>query len=199
MSWAPHSTHGPRDPRALRPVDNRPTVHGARARWRTWRSCLRGQRATRSTPCRWPKLFFTDTAPRRRLWLRKGRGHRIQPLWCAASARFPLWRTGRRPTEHARAEDVVWLSSWPTRNAFHPTPLAETHLHRHCAMSVSAASNRRHPRVQPSWCVARARFALLRTGRRSAEYARAGGIGVVVFAVNMRRAPHHAVGRDSSS
>ena len=39
----------PRGPRALRPVDNRPTAHGARAHWRTWHGCLRGQHGARST------------------------------------------------------------------------------------------------------------------------------------------------------
>ena len=78
----------PRDPRAFRPVENRPLAHGTRALWRTWRCCLRGQRATRSTKCRWPRLFFTDTAPGRRLRLRKGRGHHMQLLWCAATMRF---------------------------------------------------------------------------------------------------------------
>ena len=38
--------------------------------WRTWRGFLRCQRATRSIPRRWPRLFCTDTAPGRRLWLR---------------------------------------------------------------------------------------------------------------------------------
>ena len=55
---------------ALRPVECRPTAHGARARWRTWRGCLRGQPATGSIPRRWLRLFFTDTAPGRRLRLR---------------------------------------------------------------------------------------------------------------------------------
>ena len=31
---------------------------------------LHGQRRARSTPHRWPRLFFNDTAPGRRLWLR---------------------------------------------------------------------------------------------------------------------------------
>ena len=63
------------DPRAARParaspVKNRPTAHEARARLRTWRGCLRGQRGARSTPRHWPRRFFTDTEPGRRLWLR---------------------------------------------------------------------------------------------------------------------------------
>ena len=38
-----------------------------------------------------------------------------------------------------------------------------------------------------------------RTGRRPTEHARAGGLGVVVFSANARRAPSHAVGRGSSA
>ena len=66
------------------------------------------------------------------------------------------WRTVRRPTEHARAGDVTWLSSWPMRDALHPTPLAEALLHRHRARLAAAASKRRNHRVQSPWC-ARAR------------------------------------------
>ena len=87
-SCSPHLIPVSRDPRAFRPAENRPSAHGAHALWRTWRCCLRGQRATRSTKCRWPRLFFTDTAPGRRLRLRKGRGHHMQLLWCAATMRF---------------------------------------------------------------------------------------------------------------
>ena len=96
-----------RDPRALRPVENRPTAHGARARWRTWRGCLRGQRATRSTPRRWPRLFFTDTAPGRRLRLRNARDHSVR----APVARGPraLRPVENRPTAHgARARWRTW-------------------------------------------------------------------------------------------
>ena len=58
-----------RGTRALRTVENQPTAHGARARWRTWRGCLRGQRGARSIPHRVPRLFITDTAPGQ--WLRR--------------------------------------------------------------------------------------------------------------------------------
>ena len=57
-------------PRTVRQVENYPTAHRARARWRTWCGCLRGQLATRSTPCRWLRLFFTVTSRFRRLRLR---------------------------------------------------------------------------------------------------------------------------------
>ena len=60
-------TSVPHSPRALRPVGNGPTALGARPRWKSWCGCLRGQRATRSTPRRWSRLFFADTSPGRRL------------------------------------------------------------------------------------------------------------------------------------
>ena len=60
-----------RGPRALRHVENQPTVQRALYfALRAWRGCLRGQLATRSTPRRWPKLFSTETVPGRRLRLR---------------------------------------------------------------------------------------------------------------------------------
>ena len=67
-TWFPSPI--PRGPRALRPVENRPTVNGARARWRTLRGCLCSQRRARSTPHRVPRVLITDTAPSRRLRLR---------------------------------------------------------------------------------------------------------------------------------
>ena len=41
-----------RGPCAVRFVENQPTAHRARARWRTWRGCLRGHCGVRSTPHR---------------------------------------------------------------------------------------------------------------------------------------------------
>ena len=258
-----------RDPRALRPVENRPTAHGARARWRTWRGCLRGQRATRSTPRCWPRLFFTDTASGRRLrlrhvtkrvrapvprdpralrpvenqadrprstcaladlaWLssRQTRDalhptllaeallHRHRARSAAAASNAVTIAFDSRGAQPARASprgepadlprstralaDLAWLSSRPTRDVLHPTPLAEALLHRHRARSAAAASERRAYHVRVPWRAARARFAPWRTGRPPTEHALAGGLGVVVFAANARRAPPHAVGRGSSS
>ena len=193
------STPVARGPRALRPVENRPTAHGARARWRTWRGCLRGQRATRSTPRRWPRLFFTDTAPGRRLRLRSVVTTRSAPVARGPRALRPVENQADRPRSTRALADLAWLSSRPTRDALHPTPLAEALLHRHRARSAAAASKRRDHRVRLPWRAARARFAPWRTGRRPTEHARAGGLGVVVFAANARRAPPHAVGRGSSS
>ena len=196
-SCLPYSTPVVRSPCALRPVENRPTAHGARARCRTWRGCLRGHRATRSTPRRWPRLFFTDTASRRRLRLRNV----VATVFDSRGARpraLPR-RTSRRPTEHVRAGGlgVVVFSA----NAWHahPTLLTEALLHRHRARSAAAASYRREHRVRLPWRAARARFAPWRTSRPPTEHTRAGGLGVVVFAANARRAPPHAVGRGFSS
>ena len=51
----------------FRPVEYRPTAHGARARAvRTWRGCVVGQRGARSSPRRRPGLDRTNTATGRR-------------------------------------------------------------------------------------------------------------------------------------
>ena len=188
-----------RGPRALRPVENQPTAHGARARWRTWRGCLRSQRAARSIPRRWPRLFFTDTAPGRRLRLRNVVTYASDSVARGPRALRPV-ENSRPPTGSTRAlADLAWLSLRPTRGALHPTPLAEALLHRHRARSAAAASKRRDYRIRIPWRATRARFAPWRTSRPPTEHAGAGGLGVVVFAANARRAPSHAVGRGSSS
>ena len=84
-------------------------------------------------------------------------------------------------------------------DALHPTPLAETPSHRHCARLAAEALHLRGHCVQLPWRAARARFAPWRTGRPRTEHARAGGLGVVVFAANARRAPPHAVCRGYSA
>ena len=65
-------SRGTRPARALprgEPADRpRSTLY---ARWRTWRGCLHGQRGARCTSRHWTRLFHTDTAPCRRLRLRK--------------------------------------------------------------------------------------------------------------------------------
>ena len=185
--------------RALRPVNNRPSAHGVHARWQTSRGCLRGQRATRFTLRRWPRLFSTDTAPgRRRLRLRNV----IRTTCNLRGARRVRALPRGELTDGTRSTralaDLAWLSSRPTSDALHPTSLAETLLHRHCARSAAATSKRRAHYVQSPWCATGARFAPWRTGRRPTEYTRAGELGVVVFEANLRRAAHHAIGRGSS-
>ena len=144
-SCLPYSAPVVRSPCALRPVENRPTAHEACARCRTWRSCLRGHRATHSTPRCWPRLFFTDTASRRRLRLR----HVTKPR----SA--PMLRDPRalRPVENQPADGphstcagglgVRGCLRGQRRDALHPTSLAEALLHRHRARSAAAASKHR--------------------------------------------------------
>ena len=186
-------------PRELCPVENRPTAHGARARWRTLRGCLRGQRQAHPTPLRWPRLFFNDTAPSWRLRLRSAAAIAVHP--CAAQPARASHRGGPaiRPRSTLALADLAWLSSRRTRGALHPTPLAEALVHRHRARSAAAASKRRNRRIRIPWRAARARFAPWRTSRPLTEHVRAGGLGVVVFAANTGRVPPHAVGRGSSS
>ena len=100
----------------LRPVDNLPSAHGARARWRTWNGFLRGQIGARSTPRHWARLFFTDTATGRRLRLRnvviEGSEYR--------GARPSLASPREEPADRQRSTCTLagfleWLSSWQTR------------------------------------------------------------------------------------
>ena len=270
-SCLPYSTPVVRSPCALRPVENRPTAHEACARCRTWRSCLRGHRATHSTPRCWPRLFFTDTASRRRLRLRHVTKPRSAPMLRDPRALRPVenqpadgphstcagglgvrgcLRGQRRDVLHSTSltelffidivpsrrlrlrnivanacnprgarrvraslprepaygprstcalADLAWLSLRPTRDALHPMPLAEALPHRQRLRSAAAVSKRRYRRVRIPRHAACARFAPWRNGRRPTEHARAGGLGVVVFAANARRAPPHAVGRGSSA
>ena len=51
-------------------MENLPTAHGARARWRTWHGCLRSQIGAHSTPRHWTRLFFTGIVAGWRLRLR---------------------------------------------------------------------------------------------------------------------------------
>ena len=95
--------------------------------------------------------------------------------------------------------DLAWLSSWPTRGALHPTPLAEAPLYRHRVRSAAPALKHHDHSFQLLCRAARARFAPWRTGHLPMEHARAGKLGVVVCAANAERAPPHAVGRGSSS
>ena len=100
------------------------------------------------------------------------RNRRSLVPWRVARARFAPWRTSRPPTEHAlRAADLARLSSWPTRDALYPTPLAEAPLNRHCAMSAAAASKRRNRLFLVPWHAARARFVTSRTSRPPTEHA----------------------------
>ena len=188
-----------RDPRVLRPVDNRPTAHGAHALWRTWRGCLRGQRVTRSTLRRWPRLFFIDTTPGCRRWLRNvvlimfgSRG--AQPVRAS-----PRGEPADGPRSTRALADLAWLSSRPPRNVLHPAPLAEAFLHRHHARLPAVASERRAYYVRLPWCAAHARFAPWRSGGRPTKHALAVGLGVVVFSATGQRALPSAVGRGSSS
>ena len=187
-----------RDPRALRPVENQPMTKGARARWRTWRLSSQPTRdALHPTPLAEALLHrhrarSAAAASKRVDHVSKSRGAR-------PARASPRGEPADRPRSTRALADLAWLSSRPTRDALHPTPLAEALLHRHRARSAAAASKRRDHCVRIPWRAARARFALWRTSRPPTEHARAGGLGVVVFAANTRHAPPHAVGRGSSS
>ena len=121
------------------------------------------------------------------------------------------FRSARQPHASPRGEpadcpqstcalaDLASVSSRPTRDALHPTPLAEALLHRYHAGSAAAASTRRNQQLRIPWRAAHARFAPWEISRPATEHMHAGGLGVVVFAANAGHAPSHAVGRGSSS
>ena len=81
---------------------------------------------------------------------------------------------GVEPTDGPRSTralaDLAWLSSRPTRNTLHPTSLAVTRPHRHCARSAAAASKHCGHRVRLPWRASPARVAPWMTGRPPMEH-----------------------------
>ena len=116
------------------------TAHRARARWRTWRGCLRFQRGARSTPHRWPRLFFTSTAPGQRLRLQSNVTKTLIFRYVRRARASPRGEPAISPRSTRALADLAMLPSRPTQGALHPTPLAEASLHRHRAWSAAAAS-----------------------------------------------------------
>ena len=100
-------------------MENQSTAHGAHAHWRTWRGCLRGQRATRSTPRCWPRIFFADTSPGRRRRL----GNVVLGPFGSRAARparaSPRGEPADLPRSTRALTDLAWLSSRPTRDGLH--------------------------------------------------------------------------------
>ena len=197
MAIAPNPV--PRSPRALCPVENRPTAQRERARWWTRRGCLRGQRGARCTPRRWPRLFFTDTASDRWLRLRNDVSKAYEFRAALPARASPCGELVDRPRSTRALADLAWLSLQPTRSALHPTPLAESPLQRNFARSAAAALRLRDYRFRILCRAAHVRFAPWRISRTPTEHVRAGGLVVVVFAANAGRATPHNVGRGSFS
>jgi len=90
--------------RALRPVENRPTAHGARAAQRglgnlAWLCCgpSRGALLPTSTagPC--PHQHRDRSAARHS----GGAGHCVRFPWHASRALYAPWKVGQPPTDHA--------------------------------------------------------------------------------------------------
>ena len=180
-------------------MENQPTAHRARARWRTWRRCLRGQRGPRSTPRRWPRLFFTDTAPGRRLRLQSVVIDNFTFRGARLTRASPRGEPADSPQSTCALADLASLSSRPTQGTLHPTLLAEAFLHRHRARLAATASECRNRSLQIRWRAARARFVPWRTIRPPTEHVIAGGLGVVVLAANADRTASHAIGQGSTS
>ena len=160
-----------RGARTLSPVENQPTAHRARVRWRFWRGCLRGQLSARSTPRCWPRLLFTDTAPGCRLRLRNAATEAFLFRGARPACASPRGEPADRPQSTCALADLAWLSARPTCATLHPTPLAEASLHRHRARSAVAASNFRNQNLLVPWCAARGRFAPWIISRPPTEHA----------------------------
>ena len=141
------ATRPPLAPRAVRPVENHPTAHGANARWRTWRGCLLGQRATRSTSRRSPNHLCADTAPGRRHWDVKLVTTSFKPRNARPARASPHGEPADCPRSSRALADLTWLSLRPTRAALRPTPLAEALPHRHRARLAAVGLKCRDPSV----------------------------------------------------
>ena len=168
-------------------------------RWRTWRRCLHDKRTTRSTLRRWPKLICADTAPGWLLWLRNLLATEFESRAARPPRASPRGEPFDRPRSTRTLADLPWLSSRQMHDALQPTPLAVALLHRHPARSATAAPVPSDRSVRIPCRAARARCAPWKTGRLPTDHARAGGLGVVVFAANAGRTPPLAVGRGNSA
>ena len=106
-------------------------------------------------------------------------------------ARIAPWRTSRPSTEHVACALKTWRGCHRCQRGARstPPPLAEVALHRHRVMSAVAASKCLNQSFRIPWRPVHARFATWRTIRPATEHVRAGGLGVVVCAANLRRAP----------
>ena len=105
------STTVPRSPRALRPVENGPTALGARPRWKSWCGFLRGRRATRSTPRRWPRLFFANISTGRQLRFRNGVATVFDSRGTRGARASHCGESANRPRSTRALVDLAWLSS----------------------------------------------------------------------------------------
>ena len=103
-TWPHPSSPVQRGPRELRPVENRSTAHGARAHWRPWRGCLRCQRRTRSTPHRWRRRIFIETA--------SGTGCSARARWPHPTSPVPRCQCELRPVENRRTTHGALADSW---------------------------------------------------------------------------------------
>ena len=157
-TWFPSPI--PRGPRALRPVENRPTVNGARARWRTLRGCLCSQRRARSTPHRVPRILITDTAPGRWLRLQNNASKASEAHAARPTHASPCGEPAGRPRSTSALAELAWLSLQPTRSALHHTLLAEAPLQRILSRLGASASVFRDHGFRIPCQAARVRFAL---------------------------------------
>ena len=99
------------------------TTEHARA-FRAWRGCLRGQRATRSTPRRWPRRLCTDNAPGRRQWDVNEVATLFESVAAGPARGSPRGEPADCPRNKSALANLAWLSSRATRDALLPTSTA---------------------------------------------------------------------------
>ena len=143
-------SRGARPARVSCTTEHHPTVRRRRAARadNTWLVVVVWANSRRAPSLRrCPRLGRTDTAASRRLRHR----NTAVTAFDSRAARPPRASPREEPADRPRSthalSDLAWLSSRPTRDALHPTPLAETLVHRHRPRSAAAALERRDCRV----------------------------------------------------
>ena len=162
-SWPPRSSPVPRVPRAFRPVEYRPTAHGARAAQRglgvvvLWANAEHISPHTAGRDATAQKSWQVSSTTFEIL------SHQVQIPWRASRALFVLWRFGSPPTEHAPGSaDLAWLCCRSTRSTFFPALSARARPHQNRGRLAAQPSRGLGHRVQIPWRASRVHFALQR-------------------------------------
>ena len=82
----------------------------------------------RSTSHSRPRLFFTDTAPGRRLRIRNAVIEAFESRGARPARASPRGELADRSRSTLALADLAWLSARPTRGTLHPTPLVDALL-----------------------------------------------------------------------
>ena len=163
-----------RGPRAHRPVENRTTAHGARARTaRCGLGCVCGPTRDALLPVRWPRLSRTATASGQRLRLRTS-VTALDSRGARPARSSPRGESDDRPrSTRAHCAVRTWLWCGPTRDALLPSSLAEAPPHGHRIGRRLRLRTVGVTALDLPWRAARALIAPWRIGRPPTEHARA--------------------------